>query len=105
MIKTSLIVSVIYNYVIIDDNSSPGFTISVLNFGLSIGSMGLVTIIIAVCLVAITVALIKMRRASVTAAETIEMESDVNEDVRAESQCHHTIKTEYNEAYNYVVKH
>ena len=64
MIRKSLIVSVIYNYIIIDDNSSPDFTISVLNFGLSIGSMGLIIIIVAVCLVAMTVALIRMRKAT-----------------------------------------
>lgn len=46
-----------------------------------------------------------MKRAADTAAETIEMESDVYEDIRVESQCHNTIKTECNEAYNYVVKH
>ena len=69
--------------------------------------MGLVTIIIAVCLVAITVALFRTRRATdaEAAARTIEMESDVYEDIRAESQCHNTIKTECNEAYNYVMKH
>ena len=36
------------------------------------------------------------------APETTEMESGVYEDIRAES---HTIKTECNEAYNYVIKH
>ena len=84
------------------DNSSPDFTISVLNFGVSIGSMGLIIIIIAVCLVAMTVVLLRMRRVTEAVAETTEMESGVYEDTRAESQ---TIKTECNEAYNYVIKH
>ena len=88
------------------DNLSPDFTISVLNFGVS---MGLIIIIaIAVCLVAMTVAIIKGRRATQAAElhaemETTEMESGTYDDiVRVES---HTIETESNEAYNYVMKH
>ena len=61
--------------------------------------MGLIIIIIAVCLVAMTVVLLRMRRVAEAAAETTEMESDVYEDIRAES---HIIKTECNEAYNYI---
>jgi hypothetical protein len=68
---------------------------------MSIGSMGLIIVVIAVCLVAMTVALIRMRWTTVTeaAAETTD---DVYEDISAEP---HTIKTECNEAYNFVMKH
>ena len=85
------------------DNLSPDFTISVLTFSVSIGSMGLIIIIIAVCLVAMTVVLLRMRRATEAAAETTKMQSGTYEEIiRAES---HTIETECNEAYNYVMKH
>ena len=69
------------------------------------GSMGLTIIIIAVCLVAMIVVLIRMRTTSEPAAENnvIEMESGVYEDVRAESHGI-AIKTECNEAYNYATK-
>ena len=40
---------------------SPDFTISVLNFGVSIGLMGLIIVVIAVCLVVMTVALFRMK--------------------------------------------
>lgn len=80
---------------------SPDFTISVLNFGVSIGLMGLIIVVIAVCLVVMTVALFRMKTTT-EAAGTTEMESSVYEDVRAES---HTIETECNEANNYVMKH
>ena len=73
----------------IGDNMSPDFTISVLNFGVSIGLMGLIIVVIAVCLVVMTVALFRMKTTT-EAAGTTEMESSVYEDVRAES---HTIET------------
>ena len=66
--------------------------------------MGLITVVIAICLVVMTVVLIRMRRTTPEpAAENIEMESGVYEDIRAESHGI-AIKTECNEAYNYVTK-
>ena len=95
-------------YYSLGDNLNPeGFTISVLNFGVSIGSMGLIIFIVAVCLVAVIVALIRMKRATQAAElhemETTGMESGTYDNlIRAES---HTIETERNKAYNYVMKH
>ncbi len=80
---------------------SPDFIIGVLNFGVSIGSLGLIIIVVTVCLVAMTVALIRIRRITVTET-AVETTDDVYEDISAEP---HTIKTECNEAYNYVMKH
>jgi type VI protein secretion system component VasK len=58
--------------------------------------MGLIIVVVTVCLVAMTIALIRMRRTTVTeaAAETTD---DTYEDISAEL---HTIKMECNEAYN-----
>ena len=78
-----------------------------LNFGVSIGSMGLIILIVAVCLVATMVMLTRMKRTTQAAElhemETTGMESGTFDDIiRAES---HTIETERNETYNYVMKH
>ena len=82
-------------------NHAEGFTISVLNFNVSIGSMVLIILIVAVCLVATTVMLTRMKRTTQAAElhemETTGMESGTYDNIiRAES---HTIETERNEAY------
>ena len=77
-----VLLSIIVNTSLGDNlNPADGFTISVLNSGVSIGSMGLIILIaVAVCLVAMTVVLIGMKRATQAAElhdsmETTGMES------------------------------
>ena len=104
-----LTITIIINTSLGDNlNPTDGFTISVLKFSVSIGSMSLIILVtVAVCLVAMTVVLIRMKRATQAAElhemETTGMESGTYDDIiRIES---HTIETECNEAYNYVMKH
>ena len=109
--KVLLFLTLIVNTSLGDNlNPADGFTISVLNFGVSIGSMSLIILItVAVCLVAITVVFISMRRAIQQAAElhdsmeTTGMESGTYDDIIRIKP--HTIETECNETYNYVMKH
>ena len=67
-------------------NPSDGFTISVLNFGISIGSMSLIILFtVALCLVAMTVMLIRMKRgtqgAELHGMESTGMESGTYDDI------------------------